>query len=34
MYTGEEAHVAQTIASWVDTLVSPESGNGGVPAPR
>jgi hypothetical protein len=34
MYTGEEVQVAQTIASWADTLVSQESGNGGVRAPR
>jgi pimeloyl-ACP methyl ester carboxylesterase len=34
MYAGEEAQVAQTIATWADTLVSPESGNGDVPAPR
>jgi len=30
MYTGEEAQVAQTIAKWADTLVSPESGKGDV----
>ena len=34
MYSGEEAQVAQTIATWADTLVSPESGKGDVPAPR
>ena len=34
MYTGEEVQVAQTIASWADMLVSPESGNGDVPATR
>jgi pimeloyl-ACP methyl ester carboxylesterase len=34
MYTGEEAQVAQTIATWADTLVSPEVGKGDVPATR
>ena len=34
MYAGEEAQVAQTIATWADTLGSPESGKGDVPAPR
>jgi hypothetical protein len=31
MYAGEEAQVAQTIATWADTLVLPESGKGDPP---
>ena len=34
MYTGEEAQVAQTIAGWADTLLSPEAGKGEVPGKR
>jgi hypothetical protein len=34
MYTGEEAQVAETIATWVDSLVLPESGKGNVPRKR
>ncbi len=34
MYTGEEAQVAQIIANWADTLLSPEPGKGNVPAKR
>ena len=30
MYAGEEAQVAQTIAKWADTLVTPEEGKGGA----
>jgi hypothetical protein len=28
MYAGEESQVAETIAKWADTLLSPEAGKG------
>ncbi len=31
IYTGEEVQVAETIAKWADTLLSPEAGKGEVP---
>jgi pimeloyl-ACP methyl ester carboxylesterase len=34
MYTGEEAQVAQTIAKWADTLVSPGAVKGEAPRKR
>lgn len=34
MYTGEEAQVAETLATWADSLVLPESGIGNVPGKR
>jgi len=34
MYTGEEAQVAQTIARWADTLLSPEAGKAEAPGRR
>jgi pimeloyl-ACP methyl ester carboxylesterase len=34
MYTGEEAQVAQTIADWIDGVVLPQAGSGGISGKR
>jgi len=31
MYAGEEAQVAETIATWADTLLQPEARKGDTP---